>query len=223
MFYHFPDHCRCKEFSNNICSGAKSLSASLLCLFSWRELPSFSAAQQSQGKNSQAGHFSLFYFIPFWNMHLDEWQANLTLFDCVSERYVNVFSRRPSPESVQPASVPHQSNLSGEPFISSWFYGVQRPLSLSAFANTLLFGFPILSQIKKHKEAWNGKNIYVCVYTVNWVTQDILLVLVVIGCLNSFSQIHLISVGFHMDKSVYCRVDGNLFSTWISKYFPALK
>lgn len=35
---------------------------------------------KSLGKNSQTWYFSSFYFIPFWNMCLDKWQANVNGF-----------------------------------------------------------------------------------------------------------------------------------------------
>lgn len=65
VYYHFLDHCRCKEFGNNICSGAKLLSDSLSCLFSWRELPSFSPCRIHRVRIPRQGIFLPFILFPF--------------------------------------------------------------------------------------------------------------------------------------------------------------
>lgn len=103
---------------------------------------------KSPGKNSQRAYFSSFYFIPFWNMCLDKWQANLKWSGCIAERYLANSSLSPSPwtlltrlSSWKLGREPQESSLSWELFISSWCWGVQRPCSHRAFANTLLFGF----------------------------------------------------------------------------------
>lgn len=160
VYYHLPDHCRCKEFGNNICSGAKLLSDSPRCLFSWRELPSFLAAQQSQGKNSETAHFSFFYFIPFRNMRLGMWQGNLRLFGCVFERYLNVSSLHSSPwvysaclGSSSLGWKPLESNFSCKLFISLGLKEFSDLPTIRTFANTSLFGLLVPSQTKKYKEA----------------------------------------------------------------------
>lgn len=111
---------------------------------------------KSLGKNSQTGYFSSFYFIPFWNMCLDKWQANVKWFGCIVEWYLNISSLSPAvwmhstcPSSWKLGREPQENSLSWELFISSWCWGVQRPWSHRAFANTLLFGFQILLQTKK--------------------------------------------------------------------------
>lgn len=62
---------------------------------------------KSLGKNSQTGYFSSFYFIPFWNMCLDKWQAKGKWFGCIVEWYLNISSLSVQPpECTQPALVP---------------------------------------------------------------------------------------------------------------------
>jgi len=67
-------------------------------------------------------------------------------------------------------------------------------------------------------------------HPVKWATQNTLLVQTLVmvtghllSWINAVSKIHLISEGLHMDEKVYCSVNGNLFSTWINKYFSAQK